>query len=64
MDKLIAIDVETSGVDFGPDPTRNHQIVSIGLILADKNFNEIDSMYCEIKWNGTAWWNQKAEKIH
>lgn len=64
IDKLIAIDVETSGLDFGPDPTRNHQIVSIGLIVADNNFNEIDSTYIEIKWNETSWWSNKAEQIH
>ncbi len=64
IDKLVAIDVETSGLSFDGDVTHNHQIVSIGLIVADNEFNEIDSFYREIKHNGTSHWSSKAEAIH
>lgn len=64
IDKIIAVDVETSGFSKGDDITLNYQIVSIGLIIADKNFKEIDSFYCEIKWNGISEWDKYAEKIH
>lgn len=64
IDKILAIDVETSGLTKYGDVTQNHQIVSIGLIVADKHFKPIDKFYCEIKWNGTSHWNAHAEKIH
>lgn len=64
IDKILAIDVETSGFTKGDDVTRNHQIVSIGLIVADENFKAIDKFYCEIKWNGTSHWDPRAEAIH
>lgn len=63
-DKIIAIDVATSGFDFSEDPSINHQIVSIGLVISDSDFNEVDSLYCEIKWDGTSYWNPYAEKAH
>lgn len=64
-EKILVIDTETSGIAFDKDITRNQQIVSIGLIVADSdNLTELDSVYCEIKWNGTSQWNSKAEKIH
>lgn len=64
IEKIVAIDVETSGFSKGDDITLNYQIVSIGLIVADRDFNAIDSFYCEIKWNGTSHWDKYAEKIH
>jgi len=64
IDKLVAIDVETTGFSKGDDITANHQIVSIGLVISDRNFKAIDKFYCEIKWNGTSHWTQQAEKIH
>lgn len=64
IDKLLAIDVETTGFSKGSDPALNHQIVSIGLIVADSDFNAIDEFYCEIKWNGTSLWTTSAENIH
>lgn len=64
IDKIVAIDVETTGFSKGDDITANHQVVSIGLIVADADFNPIDKFYCEIKWNGTSHWSQRAEEIH
>ncbi len=63
--KFLAIDCETSGMTFGDDPSVDHQMVSIGLIISDvKTFQEIDSLYLLIKWNGESKWNDKAEAIH
>lgn len=64
MHTITAIDVETSGFTRGDDITRNHQIVSIGLVIADLDFDTIDKLYLEIKPNGTSHWDTAAEKIH
>lgn len=65
IDKIVALDVETTGLSFDDDdPSTNHQILSIGLIVADGDFNPVDEYYAEIKWNGTSHWNNKAEEIH
>ncbi len=65
MSKILVIDTETSGMSYEKDVTRNHQIVSIGLIVADSDdLVEQASMYAEIKWNGTSRWDAKAESIH
>lgn len=64
IDKFLAIDVETTGFDRSDDVTRNNQIVSIGLVVADNDLSVIDKFYCEIKWNGTSRWNSKAEQCH
>jgi oligoribonuclease (3'-5' exoribonuclease) len=64
IEKLLAIDVETSGFSKGDDVAHNHQIVSIGLIVADRNFMPIDELYIEIKWNGISHWSSSAERIH
>lgn len=64
IDKILTIDVETTGFSKGDDVAHNHQILSIGLIVSDGDFNVVDKMYCEIKWNGTSHWSAQAEKIH
>lgn len=64
IEKILAIDVETTGLSKGDDITSNHQIVSIGLVVADKDLKPIDKFYCEIKWNGTSHWTAHAEAIH
>lgn len=64
IEKILAIDVETTGFSKGDDPARNHRILSIGLVLADRNFKAIDEFYCEIKWNGTSHWTVQAQNIH
>lgn len=63
-DKIIAIDVETTGFNRGDNITLNHQILSIGLIVATGDFEPIDKFYAEIKWNGQSRWSSAAEKIH
>lgn len=64
INKLLAIDVETTGFSKGDDVAANHQILAIGLIVADAKFNELDKFYCEIKWNGESHWDKNAEKVH
>lgn len=62
--EIIGIDVETTGFDYSEDITKNHQIVSIGLLALTSDFRVIDKFYREIKWNGTSHWSPQAEKIH
>lgn len=68
FDKILAIDVETSGLNSGEDGeaiAKGYQIVSIGLIVADtKFFKPIDTLYLEIKWDGISKWTSDAERIH
>lgn len=64
INKIVAIDVETTGYANSPDVTLNHQIVSIGLVIANKEFVELDKFYCEIKHNGSSHWSNSAERIH
>lgn len=65
FNKFLAIDCETSGMSFGDDPSEGYQMVSIGLIVSDvKTYAEIETLYLEIKWNGTSGWNDYAQKIH
>jgi DNA polymerase III epsilon subunit-like protein len=53
FEKLLAIDCETTGLDWdGDDPSNGHQAVSWGLIVADaKTLKSVEELYVEIKWN-------------
>ena len=63
--KVLAMDCETSGLNFGYDPSVGYQAVSWGLAVADaETLKVIDTLYVEIKWNGTAKWEKKAEAVH
>ena len=66
FDKIIALDCETSGLNRDTfDPSVDYQIVSIGMLVADtKDYNVIDELYVEIKWNGDSKWSDEAERIH
>lgn len=64
IDKLLAFDCETTGFTFGPDPSKDHCMVSAGLIVADLDFNPIEELYVEIKWDGKSNWADQAENIH
>lgn len=72
FEKVLAIDVETSGMAFGEDdPSINtktgetYQIVSIGLVVASAlTFKPIEELYLEIKWDGVSKWESKAEAVH
>lgn len=72
FNKILAVDCETSGLALGSlDPTydreynRHYQSVSWGLIVADANtLKSIETLYVEIKWNGTSEWNARAEQVH
>lgn len=50
---VLAVDCETTGLSYGAnDPSDGHQMVSIGLIVADtETFTPIEKLYIEIKWN-------------
>jgi DNA polymerase III epsilon subunit-like protein len=61
MEKVLVFDIETSGLKVG-----THQIVSIGLIAANKQtFKTIEKLYVELKFDGTKYqWSKAAEDIH
>lgn len=71
---VLAADVETTGLSWVQgDPATGHQIVSIGLIVADADtFKPIEKLYLEIKWNDSSIESAKkdpkfgkgAEKVH
>jgi DNA polymerase III alpha subunit (gram-positive type) len=72
IDKILAMDCETSGINWNAGKSHSRdsvaigqQCVSWGLIISDTaTFKPIDEMYVEIKWNGKANWDVKAEKTH
>lgn len=65
FDKFVVVDCETSGISFGGNPSENHQAVSFGILISDvNNFEVIDGLYVEIKWNGVAKWEYQAEQLH
>lgn len=74
FEKVLAIDVETSGMAFAQDsddPSYNpktgdtYQIVSIGLVVANaKTLKPIEELYVELKWDGESKWDRAAEKVH
>jgi len=66
FEKIIAIDCETSGMNFtDPDLSKNYQSVSWGIISSSvEHFKPIEKLYVEIKWNKECRWEWKAEKIH
>lgn len=67
--KIAIMDCETSGLFFNENPvtdgTDEYQTVSWGIVIADTTtLVPIDTFYVEIKWNGTALWNTKAQAVH
>jgi len=65
INKILAMDCETTGLKFGSlDPSIGHQSLSWGMIVADANFKELDSLYLEIKWDGVSNWETRAEQVH
>lgn len=63
--KFLAIDCETSGMNFGDDPSDGYQMVSVALIVSDVNtYTEHDHLYLKIRWNGDSGWDKKAEEVH
>lgn len=62
---LFAVDTETSGVCYGPDPSDGYQIVSLGaLVLDSETFEVVDTLYLEIEHDPRYAWSDGAEKIH
>jgi len=71
MDNILAMDCETSGLNWGSakslsnkSPIHGYQAVSWGMIATNLNYEIIEELYVEIKWNGVAKWEPKAEAIH
>jgi DNA polymerase III epsilon subunit-like protein len=65
MGKLLCLDWETSGASWNEPSHKNHQGISIGAIVADRDTLEpIDKLYIEIKFNPKYKWSPEAEKIH
>lgn len=72
IDKFVALDCETSGLNWAANKSgknesvaKGYQAVSWGLVISDvKTYKPIDELYVEIKWNGKSHWDSGAEKIH
>lgn len=69
--RILAYDVETSGIFFAEDPardaqdpTKRYQAVSWGLVILDGDFKQLDELYIEIQWDGKSLWDKKAEAVH
>lgn len=70
FEKILAFDCETSGINLGKiDPAQDYRMVSGGFIVADINFEPIEKLYIELKWDDPTckekfYWDNKAEAIH
>ena len=72
IDKILVMDCETSGLNWNGgksaqkhDVSYGYQPVSWGMIITDtETYEPIDELYVEIKWNGEAKWDERAERIH
>jgi hypothetical protein len=68
--KVLAFDCETSGINLGQiDPAVHYKMVSAGFIVANINFEPIEELYIEFKWDDPTctekfYWDNKAEAIH
>jgi hypothetical protein len=63
------IDWETTGADFAPGlegTFKKYQGISFGVVIADNvTFEELDSLYVELKFDDTKYqWTDGAENIH
>lgn len=69
---FLVIDSETTGIAYGsPDPSYDaetkteYQAISWGLIVADgETLEPLEDLYLELKWNGDAAWDRRAQEIH
>ena len=72
IDKILAIDCETSGINWASGNSKcdksvaeGFQMVSIGIVVSDtSSFKPLAEFYTEIKWNGISKWDEGAEKVH
>jgi hypothetical protein len=70
FDRILAFDCETSGINHGQiDPAQHYKMVSAGFIVADINFDPIEKLYIEFKWDDPTcsekfYWDNGAEQIH
>lgn len=62
----LAIDWETSGSDFNGDSHATYQGLSFGAaVVKIDTFEIVDSLYLEVKFDGTKYkWSKEAEAIH
>ena len=71
---LLAVDCETTGLDFNSDhPSNGHQAVSWGIVVLDsETFEQVEELYVEVKWNDISKaarkadpkFGKRAEEIH
>lgn len=71
MDRILAMDCETSGLNWDAGHSdkyasviKGYQTVSWGFVVSDLSYNPIDELYVEIKWDGSSKWDSRAEEIH
>lgn len=66
IEKALAFDCETSGINFNTIlPCTDYQMVSVGMIAFNvADYTPIDELYLEIQWNGISKWDVRAENIH
>lgn len=72
FETFLVMDCETSGLcvngddpSYDPHTQQEYQSVSWGLIVADaKTLKPIEEKYVEIKWNGDAQWDKRAQAVH
>lgn len=62
----LGIDWETSGSDFNGWSHDSYQGIAFGAIIFDTvTFEEVDHLYCELKFDATRYkWSNEAEAIH
>jgi DNA polymerase III epsilon subunit-like protein len=72
MNYMLVVDAETSGLAFNSDDPshdivtgKTYQSVSWGMLVVDvTTLKVIESLYVEIKWDGTSTWDKKAQAVH
>lgn len=70
VNKFLFVDIETSGLEMGTltpwgSGDNLYQVLQIGAIVCDGNFNEVDHIKIEIQFNEEKYaWSPKAEAVH
>lgn len=68
MDKILVISCETTGFGNNYNITKtnagHYQPIAWGMAVIDNNYNVIDKIYVEIKWDTRALWDKGAERVH
>lgn len=65
VSNVFSLAIETTGFSRDCDRSTGHQLVSVGIIVADADtFKAKDSIHFTIKWNGESDWTEEAQSIH